>query len=143
VTTLVVTATGSGCISDISLPMTAVYGSDASTLWDDVAALKGALTSCQPRALAAAFRFPFYVGWYTMTNDGMKDHQIKFTTASKLATGCKQNTQLQSYRDALTRESPTIHSSSATELQLQAGDGGWTLDFVDGHWRAKSVMMGG
>ena len=143
VTTLVVTATGTGCISDIRLPTVAVYGSDASTLWDDVAAIKTALTSCQPKALAQAFRFPFSVGWYTTTNDGLKDHSIKFTTASKLETGCKQNTTLHNYRDAMTKESPTIHSSSATQLDLQAGDGTWTLGFIDGHWRAISVMMGG
>ena len=33
-------------------------------------------------------------------------------------------------------------STSATQIMLSGG-GGWTLELVDGHWRAVSVMEGG
>ncbi len=143
VTSLVVTVTGTGCIERIALPAVAVYGADASTLWDDVAAVKKALASCQPRALGAAFVFPFSVGWYTMTTDGMKEHAAKLTAAAKLQTACKQNKYLRQYRDALSAETAVVHSASATELELETGGAGWTLESVDGHWKPVSVMMGG
>jgi hypothetical protein len=144
VSTLVIAlgGAGRGCVSRIELGAPVVYGADASTLWADVRALKAALAKCAPQSLAATFAFPFEIGWYTEDNDGMKAKSAKFTTANKLATGCKQNKYLRGASAALELTAPTVESTSSTALDISEDGAVWHFELVDGHWRARSVHEG-
>jgi hypothetical protein len=142
ITTLVVKLTGSGhaCADRIDLGVRVVFGADASTLWSDVRAAKAALASCKAKQLAAAFVVPFTATSPTMTNDGMKWKTLKWTTAAKLATGCK-NKMLDMWNDSIKLVDPTLESTSPTTLDIQE-DATWHLEWVDGHWKVQSFSQG-
>jgi hypothetical protein len=142
VVTLVVKLTGHdhACVSGIDLGGRTVYGSDAATLWSDVRAAKAALTSCNAKQLAAAFVFPVEATTPTMDNDGMKEKTLKWTTASKLASGCKDK-RLRGWNDTMKLADPVVESRSATTLDVHEG-AVWSLELVDAHWKVRSFREG-
>ncbi len=138
-----VKGTGRGCVKRIELGIGGtIYGNNnGATLWADVAAAKNALVACDKKQLAATFAFPFTVTWPDMDQSGMKWPHTKYTSADKLAGGCK-NVHIE---QAVIKvdDNTKLSSTSATTVDVDDGHIRWELVLQNKHWRVKAFAFPG